>query len=881
MRKRFGLILLCTLMIVGAAQARAANPVVQDTLSNGLRVVLLPNRLAPVATTIVSYGVGSDDDTMPGVAHATEHMMFRGTHAVSAGQFSDIAARMGAEYNAFTANEYTMYYFKLPASYVPVALHLEADRMNGALIRSQDWTTERGAIEQEIQAQESQPFYRIGMKLRASFFKGTPYAQATGGTVASFEKMQSADIQRFYHTWYSPSNATLIIAGDIDPQHTLAQIHALFDHIPAVPVPTRTPMVVAPLAVTTIQDSMDFPIGFGALAYRLPGSNDPDYAASQVMGQVFASTRGALADLTAQGKALAVISLANSFPELGVVFVVIVPAGGQQPQDAQTLVSGVLDSYRTNGLPSDLIAAAKTQLLAQQAYAQASISGRGLSWAQSIMQHRRSPDDIYSEIEKVSDADVNRVVRSYVTSAHQVSLVILPKPSSSIPHLDPSAGVENVSYTPSIHEPLPSWAATALKAPLSPPQADSATVSHRLPNGLHVTVRRETTSPTVVVSAVIRDAPDLYEPRGKDGVSLVVNGLLPWGTTSYDRKAYQAQLDEIAASVSLGTAFTLRVQSEHFERGMQLLADGITHPTFPQAGFDIVKASVLQNVAVANKLPKEKADLAQRTALYPPGDPRRRDVTAQTVGAVNLNDVRRWYTFSYRPDETTMAIVGNVTPAQAIELTQKYFGAWKASGARPTFQYPALSSSPDKATSVTVKSQANTQSQVTLKELLPLRRSDGDYVPLLLANTMLSGEGTGSLLFQDLRTHHGYVYSVDSAFDVTQGGAEFSISFASAPHNVNVAEAAAVAIIKRLQRQPLPAVELQRAKALLLAQRVLPLDSYDGVAMDMLGGAKDGYDNDSESWFWDALVQTTPAQIQHAMRRINTDHFVRVIVAPG
>jgi len=70
-------------------------------------------------------------------------------------------------------------------------------------------------------------------------------------------------------------------------------------------------------------------------------------------------------------------------------------------------------------------------------------------------------------------------------------------------------------------------------------------------------------------------------------------------------------------------------------------------------------------------------------------------------------------------------------------------------------------------------------------------------------------------------------------------------------------------------------------RTLLLAQRVLPLDSYDGVAMDMLGGAKDGYDDDSESWFWDALVQTTPAQIQHAMRRINTDHFVRVIVAPG
>ena len=87
-------------------------------------------------------------------------------------------------------------------------------------------------------------------------------------------------------------------------------------------------------------------------------------------------------------------------------------------------------------------------------------------------------------------------------------------------------------------------------------------------------------------------------------------------------------------------------------------------------------------------------------------------------------------------------------------------------------------------------------------------------------------------------------------------------------------------MIKRRQAHPLSVVVLQRAQALLVAQRVLPLDSYSGVAADMIAGAKDGYTNASERWFWEALLRTTPAQLQHALRRIDADHFLRVIVEP-
>jgi len=888
--KRLGVAVLAGLLLVphaapaqvAATPAPAAVPnVVRATLANGMHVILLPNKLAPVATTLMSYGVGADDDTLTGVAHATEHMLFRGTTTVSAGQLADIAARMGAEYNAYTSNEQTLYYYKLPSPYVDVALQIEADRMAHATIRAADWATERGAIEQEIRAQESQPAYKIGLRLRETFFAGTPFATASGGTVASFEKMTADDIRAFYHTWYKPGNATLIVAGDIDPQVTLAQVHRRFDAIPDGALPARAPITVPPLTASTLEATVDFPVGFGALAFRAPGTNDADYAAWQVLTQVFGSGRGALADLTAEGKLLAILPLGNAFPEVGASFLLAVPAKGGTAQTAQALLAGVLADYRTNGVPTDLIDAAKTRLLSQQAYRQSSITGLGLAWAEANAERRSSPDAIYESIAAVTADDVNRVLRTYYTPEHQIAIVIDPKPSSTLPKVDPNAGVEHVGFTPNVHEPLPAWAQIALKAPLRAPSDAAGTVTRVLPNGLRFSARRETAAPTVVLSGVVRTSPELYVPKGKDGLSIVVDSLLPWGTTTYDRKEYQTQLDAIAATARLGTTFRLEVQSKDFERGVQLLADGLLDPAFAGPGFDVVKASVLQNVAVANKLPKTKAELAQRLALYGPGDPRRRDVTETTVAAITLDDVRKYYRFAYRPDETTLAIVGDVDPARAENVVRSAFGAWKRTGAAPTFRYPKLARRSTKAETVTVKSPTSTQSEVTLKQAFAMRRSDPDYVPLLLANTILSGEGTGSLLFQELRTHRGYVYNTDSSFHVDATGAEFSVSFASDPKNVARANAAVVGIIKQLQRQPLSVVELQRAKALLLAQRVLPLDSYGGLAADMVSGAVYGYTNASERWFWIALLQTTPAQVQHALRRVDADHFLRVIVEPG
>jgi len=585
-----GLLFAAALCLLGSAGSSAASPSVMApqaaasryTLANGLSLVVVPNRLAPVATLVTTYGVGSDDETMPGLAHAQEHMMFRGSQSVSASQFADIAARIGADYNAQTTNQYTRYYFTLPSQYLGVALRLEASRMNGLLDRGSEWSTERGAIEQEVQAQMSTPTFAIGERIRRLMFGDTPYANSALGTTQTFERMNVSDIQRFYKNWYHPNNTTIVVAGDVNADEVVRDVKELFNPLRAQRLPTRRKIKIRQLNGIKLNENLDVPIASAVLGYRMPGLRSPDYASSQVLLGMLNNGRAALADLAVSGKILGADVSGGAYPELGYAYISAGVRPGSDPQIAQADLDGAISYYLKSGVPDDLVQATKKRMLSRQAFEMASISGVAFAWADALAEGRQDPNEMFSDVAKVTTSDVNRVLRNYFDPQRRIALVVNARGAAKQePQAEAASSSENVAMTPSFSEALPQWSRSYFRKPLDHPHVERNATTMSLPNGMTLIVRREVSSPTVFLEGSIKNNPTLHEPKGKDGVANVAEALMQWGTTTLDRKAYRAALDAIPASVRLGTSFGLSAAAGDFDRSLALLADGNSTRRFP------------------------------------------------------------------------------------------------------------------------------------------------------------------------------------------------------------------------------------------------------------------------------------------------------------
>ena len=190
--------------------------------------------------------------------------------------------------------------------------------------------------------------------------------------------------------------------------------------------------------------------------------------------------------------------------------------------------------------------------------------------------------------------------------------------------------------------------------------------------------------------------------------------LFAYGSTSRDRLVYQRELDSIAANESGGTSFSIQMLSGDFEHGVQLLADNELHPRFVPQYFGIVKSQEVGSLTGVENSPDHLAAVATAKALYPPGDPAQRFASTATMSALSLDDVKQYFAGAYRPDLTTIVVVGDVTPARARQVLAKYFGAWTAHGPKPQTEPPPVP--PNKPGAADIPATGRVQSSVQLIE---------------------------------------------------------------------------------------------------------------------------------------------------------------------
>ncbi|MFL6603798.1 MAG: M16 family metallopeptidase [Steroidobacteraceae bacterium] len=878
-----GLIALALVTIVGIAHGDTdSGSIVRATLPNGLRVIIVRNTLAPVVATSVNYLTGSNEAPpgFPGTAHAQEHMMFRGSPGLTADQLADIGSVMGGNFNANTRESLTQYLFTVPAEDLDVALHVEAVRMQAVLDSAADWKQERGAIEQEVAQDLSNPSYILYSKVRSAMFSGTPYANDALGTRPSFEKTTAAMLKKFHDTWYAPNNAILVVVGDVDPQATLVLAKQLFGNIKSRKLPPRPQIQLQPPKPAAFTVDTDRPNGTLMIAMRVPGLDSPDFPALEVLSDVLSNHRFDLYGLVPQGKALDAEFPLDPLPKAGIAYANVAFLAGEDPKQIESEVRSILIKVVKEGVPADLVDAAKVQERSAAQFQKNSISDLASIWSDAVALYGlNSPDEDLQRIERVTVDDVNRVARKYLDLDHAITAVMLPRGSGK--PVTASAGFggrESISLGEARPTKLPAWAERALRRATVPPSTLHPVVS-TLPNGLTLIVQSEDVSDTISVYGHIRNRPETEEPPGREGVSQVLEALLSHGSEKLDRVAFERALDAIGARERPGVDFSVQTLAENFEQGVSLLADNELHPGLPQPAMTIIQGQLAQSVEARSHSPGFLTQRSLRQAIFPQDDPSLRIPTAQTVRSLTLDQVKEYYRYAFRPDLTTIVVIGKVTPTQARASIERYFGSWTATGPKPQTDLPAAPSNGPGV--IAVPDDTRVQDVVLLAQNLGLTRADPDYYALELGSALLGGGFYSTRLSVDLRKNAGLVYSVSSMLQAGRTRGAYLIEYACDPANVSKAADMALREVKAMQKAPATADELLRIKAMLIRQIPLGESSVDEIAHGLVGRADLGLPLDEPTVAARRYVELSGDDVQAAFAKwMRPDDMVRVTQGP-
>ncbi|HEX3670521.1 MAG TPA: pitrilysin family protein [Candidatus Cybelea sp.] len=852
------------------------------TLRNGLRVVVVEDRAAPVIQTSIWYGFGSLQETpgKTGLAHALEHMMFRGTPEISAGGLDDITARLGAQMNAETSYDYTQFYFEMPADRLDVALFIEADRMEHAALRASEWAIERNAVLNELDGDDSSPFFNLLARVRAAAFPGQPAGRTPLGSRADVARATAADIARYYREWYAPNNATLVVSGAVDHTTVFAKASRYFASVPAKKLPPKEDSNPKPASGATVEAEFPFPFEILDLAYAIPGDTQHGEPAISTLATLLENQRSPFYKALVESNiALAIEANADTQLKGGLLNVFIVLNPGRSSREAQSVFQATLDSVLHNGFDPDLVLAAKRLTMAERVFSADSIDGMGdlAGYTYGIVGERISDED--ARLAAITGDDLVAAARTYLSTPTVVGH-LTPNERPPRGNSQKSSAEASDDFSKRIpHGPIvePAWIAKAVQTPTSERSA-LAPVQFTLSNGLRVIVQTKTDRPTFILQGVIASSP-AFEPPGKEGVARLAGAVADYGSANYPFAQRRKETDEMGAFIDTGSEFSARGMSGDFERIVPILADGEQHPSFADPWFQLERSQLANSLQSESNISGVMINRAYYRLLLAGDDPTLREATSQTITDISQADLAAYAQRFWRPDLTTIAVVGNLSPQRVRSALESAFGSWQVSGPKPD---PRLMAMPPAASGHEYIGTAANQVFIRLGQPA-LSRSNSDYNTFLVLNQILGGSGDfESRLWQELRQKRGLVYSVSSELDSDTDRGDFRIELSASPERVVEAVAFVRQELERLQRTPVSQTELDEAKVRLVSDALLDEASSSGQAKQLMDIATNGLSLNYYSAFSERFARITPDDVQRVAREyLHPSSLVEVYAGPS
>lgn len=404
-------------------------------LDNGLKVLLWEEPKSPVITFQVWYRVGSrnEDARTNGASHLVEHMLFRGTPRYGPKLFSRLVQRNGGNHNAYTAEDFTVYYETLAADRVEIALELEADRMANALMDPNDYRIEREVIKEERRLQtEDDPVACLQESLNAAAFQAHPYRWPVIGSMEALERLDRDQVYRHYQTYYQPNQAFLVAVGDFQGEALLSKIRDHFDPLPPGPPPPQVGVQEPPQqGERRITLTKEAQLPFLMIGYPTPNLKDPDSYPLVVLEIALIGGKSSLLHRRLVYEEQLALYVEGEYarlshdPHLFYFYVQLLP--DRTPEEAERTLYREIERLQEESLSGQELQKVKNKLEASFLMAQDSIEYRAMLLGRhEAVAGWQWLDRFLPGIRAVTAADVQRVARRYLIAENRTVATLLP-----------------------------------------------------------------------------------------------------------------------------------------------------------------------------------------------------------------------------------------------------------------------------------------------------------------------------------------------------------------------------------------------------------------------------------------------------------------------
>ncbi|QEH36996.1 Peptidase M16 inactive domain protein [Aquisphaera giovannonii] len=886
---------LAVIIAILTSPARAAEtdrmgprlPVEAYELPNGLKVVLHRDASVPRVVVAVAYHVGARNERAgrTGFAHFFEHMMFRGTRNVP--NYDIPLQETGAQSNAFTTEDLTVYHETVSSEFLERALYLEAERLAflPEALDQAKFDTEREVVKNERrQGVDNVPYGQVEEAiLQGVFPKGHPYSWSVIGSMRDLDRASLADLRSFFAEFYHPANATLCLAGDFDPSRAKALIGAYFGPLspgPRPAAPSRRLATPRPASVE-LADEVELPRIHWA--WPTVDEDHPDSAPLGLLAGILASgeTSRLYKALVRDLRLAKDVDSDDSPKEIAGYFTLEATAAeGKSIEDIEAVFRKEIGRLKAEA-PSPqeverLKAGAETGTYAGLTTAH----GRAVALATGYAS-KGDPEHYRVELARifrVTPEDVRRVARKYLVD-EKVRILVRParpgEPKTTVEPVgpDPAPHVAGDAAPAAARKPAPGPDWTKLPGPSEPlPFLAPKYVQASLSNGVRVYIAPWKTLPLVRLSLFV-PAGTGDDPAGKSGVAHLMARLLDQGTAGRTATELSEAYELLGASVRVGsgadeTSLSVAVLARNFRPTLDLFAEMVTRPRFDPKDFDREQAQqladLLQGPTQVNWMARRALPAIMFGRSHPYGNPS--DGFPATVRALALEDVRAFHAAHFGPKDAVLVVAGDVDPDALIKALERALGGWRGSnpGARPR---PAESARPEPGVVYLVDKPDAVQSVIRLGRHWADRR-DPRYMATLVGNHLTGGDFL-SRLNKNLREDHGYTYGAGSTFDFRRGRSVWGVATSV---RADVTGAALAEIVKELDGigGGRPITEEEVATARWAEARSFPeaFESPSGIAAELAELARFGLPADELESFLPRLERVSAEEVQRAMAEV-------------